>query len=56
MIQLCLSYEIKPKPVIITKLEKLNDKNVKHVSHLILQISFLTLFDVRYKPYILFEG
>ena len=27
-----------------TKLQKVNDKNVKHVSHLILKISFLTLF------------
>ena len=28
----------------ITKLQKLNDKNIMHVSHLILKISFLTLF------------
>ena len=27
-----------------TKLKKVNDKNVKSVSHLILKISFLTLF------------
>ena len=27
-----------------TKLKKVNDKNVKPVSHLILKISFLTLF------------
>ena len=26
-----------------TKLKKVNDKNVKHVSHLILKVSFLTL-------------
>ena len=30
--------------VTTTKLKKLNNKNVKHVSHLILKISFLTLF------------
>ena len=28
----------------IAKLNKLNDKNVKHISHSILKISFLTLF------------
>ena len=30
--------------VTITNLQKLDDKNYKHVSHFILKISFLTLF------------
>ena len=30
-----------------TKLKKVNDKNVKSVNHLILKISFLTIFVVK---------
>ena len=42
-----LSYlQNKTMYVTMKKLKKLNDRNVKHVSHLILQISFLTIFDV----------
>ena len=42
-----LSYlQNKTMYVTMKKLKKLNDRNVKHVSHLILQISFLNLFDV----------
>ena len=33
-----------PRYVTSTKLKKVNDKNVKHVSHLIWKISLLTLF------------
>ena len=34
-----------------TKLKKVNDKNVKSVNHLILKISFLTLFVVKITRY-----
>ena len=35
---------MKQKNVTITKLKKLNEKNVMYVTHLILKIFFLTLF------------